>query len=720
MKRSSMLALVSLLGLTACGKESTRPLPEPPALQSVGLAPYAILSDTVLVPVTAEGADSVSLLVDSGWVDSDRTVPFELRVPTAGLPNGSHRVQVVATNRGGATDTTLTILTENPGMGIGLAVKPGEATVGFGDTRQFEAVVVGTQDKRVQWSVTSMTPPVPGAEAPGVLPAAVEPYPGSVDTTGLYTAPAEDHPDLWITVWAVSEADPQAVDQARIRLRSQPVLEIAVPPAELVAARTYALHTSLYATDETGVVWSLPGGAGQGSITADGTYTAPATLPDPPEITIRADLASDPGRADTVALPIRAEYGLAITSPGDTLATGVTAAFAAEVDGPSDPTVLWSVDGGPSHGTITADGTYTAPAILPDPPAAVIRAVLRADTLRTEAVQVDLVAGPDPATLAFLDVMTQSGYALSEVGDQVIGAVAFALRWAAEVSGEPAPTTGTLRRSGGDFVYENEPTDRFRIEPASGPIWTVHVHTMEWRDPDALSHWSPYPGGGFLAYGTLEFDVNVPGLLSLAVSQDSRPMNLPYKPGVVCDPPARIERTLTGWIELPEAGWVDLDLSNRGIVADCGYPDQEDTLSGSATLEGGGRIVFDESRQLFRWESEGFTPGGNIWHWRFEDTGTLGGNTYRLTDTEIRGQLVGTTMTRAGDVVNPDDFAISGRLLRNGEAFAGVRFSYPVRVGVRPPDAVLDFGYGLTRVLRPPSAGYSPPGLHDLIPDPFR
>ena len=541
-----------------------------------------------------------------------------------------------------------------------------------------------------------------------------------MDTTGLYTAPAEDHPELWIAVWAVSEADPQAVGQARIHLLAQPVVEIADPPSELVAARTYAFHTSLYATDETGVVWSVAGGAGQGAITPDGTYTAPAAPPDPPEITIQAALAGHPDRTDTVTLPIRAEYGLAVTSPRDTLATGGTAAFAARVNGPADGTVLWSVDEGPAHGTITADGSYTAPAVLPDPPEATIRAVLRADTLRTETVRVSLVAGPDAATLAFLDAMTQSGYALSEVGDQVIGAVASALRWAATVSGEPGPTTGTLRRSGGDYVYESEPTDRFRIEPSSGPIWTVHVHTMVWRDPDVLSGWSPYPGGGFLAYGTLEFDVEVPGLLSLAVSQDSRPMNWPYKPGVVCDPPARIERTLTGSIEFPGVGGVDLDLLNHGIVADCGYPDQEDTLSGSATLEGGGRIVFDESRQLFRWESEGFTPGGNIWHWRFEDTGTLGGNTYRLTDTEIRGQLVGTTLTRGGDVVNPDDFAVSGRLLRNGMAYAGVRFSHPVEVGSNPPDAVLDFDYGVTRVLRPPSAGYLPPGLHALIPNPFQ
>lgn len=720
MERRAFLAAFAVLLLLAagCGNDGPTAPRTAPMIESVGLPQWTVLTGTVGIPVAAAGADSVVLFVDGVRHTADTERPFMPHYRTGELANGLHRVAVWAVNAAGISDTTFITLTQNVDQGVATVVRPLEATVAFGDTLRFTSWVLGAEDQTVTWRV-DLHNLVREGTGPGR--AAVPDYPGSIDAGGLYTAPAERSAEQIITVQAVPAAgETYASNQATVNLTPAPVVEILDPPAELVAGRTYAFQVRVRGAADPGVVWSLPAGPGQGSVDADGVYTAPEEPPDPPEITLRAVSAADAGRFDEVSLPIRAEYGITAGAGADTLLTGAGTTVTATVTGAPDPGVLWSVDGGGAYGTVTAQGVYTAPATLPDPPRAVVRATARADTARSTTVTIRLMEGPDPATLAFLDAMVHSGRLLAEVGDQVTGAVGSALLYVAHLTGETGQVTGTLRREGDGFVYESEPSDRFIIQPRSGPAWNVHVHALE-LDEAALVGWRlPLVGNGYLAFGTLEFEAEVPGLFSLTVSQESHAVEWPFKPAMVCDPPGRFEREVAGWLEIPATGRVDLELLNAGVEDNCGTPNLDDTLSGAATLEDGGRITFDESERLGYWEGDGVYPGENIWDWRFENTGTLGGSTYRLTGAEFRGRLVNTTFTRAGDVANPDEFAVSGRLLRNGAPYAQVRFDRPVEVGNPPPYAVLDFGYGLTRTLRPPTAAYWPPDLYQLVPDPFR
>jgi hypothetical protein len=61
-------------------------------------------------------------------------------------------------------------------------------------------------------------------------------------------------------------------------------------------------------TGDATVNWSISGkgcaGAGCGTVSATGLYTAPATLPDPPSVTVTATLASDPAETATAAVEI--------------------------------------------------------------------------------------------------------------------------------------------------------------------------------------------------------------------------------------------------------------------------------------------------------------------------------------------------------------------------------------------------------------------------------
>ncbi len=224
MNRGALPALGLAVTALACGGGGgpTRPASEArPRIDSVDLAPWSVLSGTFTVRVAATGADSVLLIVDDRRTDGAPASPYALRCDTRGLRNGPHRARLWAGNAAGTTDTTIVFLTENPGMGIGLAVEPLAATVTFGDTVRFTALVVGTDDHRVRWSVRDRVPP----HAPAPPPAA-PPYPGSVDDGGLYRAPLTDLEERWIQVRAVAATDTAVQGEARVYLAAPPTVPL--------------------------------------------------------------------------------------------------------------------------------------------------------------------------------------------------------------------------------------------------------------------------------------------------------------------------------------------------------------------------------------------------------------------------------------------------------------------------------------------------------------
>jgi hypothetical protein len=60
---------------------------------------------------------------------------------------------------------------------------------------------------------------------------------------------------------------------------------------------------------------------------------------------------------------VEVEAEVSIDPAEATVSAGENVLFTVEVKGAEDPTVTWSVPGGDSAGSITADGLYTAPAL---------------------------------------------------------------------------------------------------------------------------------------------------------------------------------------------------------------------------------------------------------------------------------------------------------------------------------------------------------------------
>jgi hypothetical protein len=75
------------------------------------------------------------------------------------------------------------------------------------------------------------------------------------------------------------------------------------------------------------------------------------------------------------------------------------------VQGIPDQSVAWSVDDSPAHGMIDASGIYMAPASLPDPPHAVVRAVSTSRPDRSSTVTIRLAERPPPPPPVSIEVI---------------------------------------------------------------------------------------------------------------------------------------------------------------------------------------------------------------------------------------------------------------------------------------------------------------------------
>jgi hypothetical protein len=136
-----------------------------------------------------------------------------------------------------------------------VAVTPLTATVFRGKTQQFLAQVSGPGDQTVMWSVPSNV--------------------GSIDDSGLYTAPANSD-GVSVTVRATSKAAPAAFATATVTL---PSVAFTIAPDVLAIApgSSHTFSATVVGLSSAQVGWSVQG-TGGGTITSAGVYTASSTI----------------------------------------------------------------------------------------------------------------------------------------------------------------------------------------------------------------------------------------------------------------------------------------------------------------------------------------------------------------------------------------------------------------------------------------------------------
>ena len=148
------------------------------------------------------------------------------------------------------------------------------------------------------------------------------------------------------------------------------------------------------------VTWDVNGTIGGNAATGfidslSGLYTAPASAPTPPVVTIHATskaVTAAVGSA-SVSIPNRPPPVLVLISPTSaTVHVGKTHQFKSSVRNTSNTSVTWKVNGiaggDGTIGTISSAGLYTAPGSVPSPATVTVTAVSKADTTKSASAAV--------------------------------------------------------------------------------------------------------------------------------------------------------------------------------------------------------------------------------------------------------------------------------------------------------------------------------------------
>jgi trimeric autotransporter adhesin len=198
-------------------------------------------------------------------------------------------------------------------------------------------------------------------------------------------------------------------DNSRIRELAPASLTVTVAPssATVVVNALQQYTATVTGNSNTNVSWfvdGVPGGNSTvGTISATGSFQAPAAVPSPATVTISAisqvDNTTSGTASATIASPSATVTVTVSTNPTVTqVYTGSVQPFIAAVTGSSNTAVTWYVQGtqggDTTFGTIDTSGNYTAPANVPSPATITIEAVSQADATASGTEQVTIVAAP--------------------------------------------------------------------------------------------------------------------------------------------------------------------------------------------------------------------------------------------------------------------------------------------------------------------------------------
>ena len=208
-------------------------------------------------------------------------------------PNPSF-VTVTATSVADATKSssaTATIIQK-----FAVTISPASLQLAIGASQQFTAKVTGTTIAGVTWSVT-------GAGCAGSAC-------GTITSSGFYTAPDAAPSPAQVTVKATSVADGQTSAAATVTIVVPVNVSISPTSTIVSVGNTQQFRAVVSGAKNTAVTWSVSGsgcsGTACGTITSAGLYTAPAGVPNPPTVSIKAAAQVNPSSSASATATILA------------------------------------------------------------------------------------------------------------------------------------------------------------------------------------------------------------------------------------------------------------------------------------------------------------------------------------------------------------------------------------------------------------------------------
>ena len=295
-----------------------------------------------------------------------------------------------------------------------VTIAPQSASLGPGETQQFQATVSGTANTLVTW----MAGGVLGGNSTA----------GTINANGLYTAPSTVPANPSVTVSAVSQADASASASATVTLHNEITVTISPSVASVATggAQGFTANVTGEGALSGNVTWNVNGIAGGntalGTIVANGgsngisssIYTAPVAVPSPAEVSVTATSVADPSKSASANVTITCSATNSISPPSASISLGSAQIFTASFCLPSGTPLVWDVNGitggNASVGTITVTGgsspasmaTYTAPASLPPSNPVTIHAMggdLTASAVVTLSSNITVSITPSSASL---------------------------------------------------------------------------------------------------------------------------------------------------------------------------------------------------------------------------------------------------------------------------------------------------------------------------------
>lgn len=174
---------------------------------------------------------------------------------------------------------------------------------------------------------------------------------------------------------------------------------IAPTSATVSTGNSQQFTAGVFGTSNTGVAWSVGGGASNGTISSTGLYTAPATVPNPAQVTVTVASLADSSKTASAIITVQSAVSVQILPQTVTLQVTGTQQFSATVMGSTDQTVTWSVLGGNLNGGIDGTGFYRAPGVVPNPPQVTIQATSQANTTKSGTATVTVIAATPSITV---------------------------------------------------------------------------------------------------------------------------------------------------------------------------------------------------------------------------------------------------------------------------------------------------------------------------------
>ena len=335
--------------------------------------------------------------------------------------------------------------------GVTVTVDPTSVTIPVSGVKQITAKVTGSANTTVSWTVSGIA----GGNSTV----------GTINSTGLYSAPASPPKGYSVTVKAVSNADPSAAAKCKVTVSNQVPYVTGVAPNPLPPGPFTLTVTGSRFLNGAQVLWN-----GLPLTTSFVSSTQLTAVGNAAQLGNASVGVANPGPgAVSSFLSVNVVSSLIVTvAPSSTsVVAGGSQQFQATVSGSSNNIVTWKVNGvtggDANSGTITPGGLYTAPSVIPVSGTVTVAAVSAVDGITQGTASVNI---QDPLAITYGRFLDQSTFGptpqlMAHV--QQVGIPAFLdEQFATPESSWPALNTAT-RASAVDSFFMNAATGQDQL-----------------------------------------------------------------------------------------------------------------------------------------------------------------------------------------------------------------------------------------------------------------